>query len=363
MIVGNMKRIIIIICFIVFIHTVEAQKTENIILITLDGFRWQELFSGADSLLIHDSGYVGDPESLVNQYWDKKPDVRKEKLMPFMWSTLAKSGQIYGNRKLGNKVNCSNQMWFSYPGYNEILTGFSDDERITSNAKKPNPNVTVLEYLNKQSDFEGKVFAFGSWDVFPYIINEERSGVPVNAGFESQVGELTQKEELLNNLQEEIRSPWGSVRHDAFTHHYAMECLRIKKPSVLYISYGETDDYAHGGQYDQYLWSATQTDAYIKEIWEFVQSSKRYSDKTTLIITTDHGRGTNPKHTWRSHGKSVENAGEIWVAIMGPDTPSRGVMKDNNQYYQNQVARTLTNFLGLKYNQDKAGPIFKESIK
>ena len=332
-----------------------AQKTENVVLITLDGLRWQELYAGADSLLVDDSGYVGDPEALTGEFWDTDPLKRREVLMPFFWHTIASEGQLYGNRWQGNKVDCSNGMWFSYPGYNEILTGFADDERINSNAKTNNPNVTVLEYLNNQPGFKGRVAAFGSWDVFPYIINRERSKIPVNAGFEKATDNLTEKEAFLNKLQDEVRGPWGGVRLDVFTHHFAMEELRKNKPKVLFIAYGETDDYAHGGEYDQYLKSARQTDAYIREVWEFLQADPQYKDKTTLIITTDHGRGTQPKSTWRHHGKSIPDAGEIWIAVMGPDTPALGEVKTEQQLYQNQVARTVATALGITYDQPKAG--------
>ncbi len=360
-----MKKLLFLFALSVAI-SVSAQKlkTENVILISLDGLRWQEVFYGADSLLVDDSGYVEDPDGLTKQYWNSDPVIRRETLMPFFWKTLAKEGQLYGNRDLGNKVNCSNTMKFSYPGYNEILSGFADDDRINSNSKIPNPNVTVLEYLNNQKAYKGKVYAFGSWDVFPFIVNEERSGIPVNAGFENEDrDDLTEKEMILNDLQDEIRSPWGGVRLDVFTHHYALECLKNKKPKVLYIAYGETDDYAHEGAYDHYLWSATQTDDYIKEIWEYVQSDAAYKDKTTIIITTDHGRGTNPKDTWRSHGGSVPISDQIWIGVIGPDTPASGVMTGDKQYYQNQVARTLTQFLGVKYDQPKAGTVIAEAVK
>ena len=111
----------------------------------------------------------------------------------------------------------TNALWFSYPGYSEILTGLADDTRITSNDKFPNPNTTVLELANKDPKYMGKVAAFASWDVFPYIVNETRSGVPVNAGFELAKGNsLTDKEKFLNQLQPRVPSPWGTVRLDAF---------------------------------------------------------------------------------------------------------------------------------------------------
>jgi hypothetical protein len=331
------------------------RKTENVFIITLDGFRWQELYGGADSLLINNGDFVKDIEGLKRRFWRGTPEERREVLMPFFWNTIAKQGQLYGNRKYDNKVNCSNKMWFSYPGYSEILCGFADDERINSNDKKDNPNVTVLEFLNNRPEFKGKVAAFASWDVFPFIINEKRSGVPVNAGYETASGNLSQREEFLNVMQSQIPQRWSSVRFDAFTHHYALEYLQKNKPRVVFIGYGETDDFAHDGRYDSYLKSAWQIDQFIKELWEWVQLHEPYKDKTTFIITTDHGRGTVPIESWRSHGNKVNGANQIWIAVMSPDTPALGEVKSPDQLYQNQIAKTAAALLGVEYDAKAAG--------
>lgn len=341
------------------------QKTENVFIITFDGLRWQELFTGADSSLVTNKDFTKDPIGLKAKFWADSPEKRREILMPFFWNGIAKKGQLYGNRYLNNKVNCSNYMWFSYPGYNEILCGFSDDERIKSNNKIDNPNVTVLEYLNRMPSYKGKVAAFGSWDVFPSIINRTRSGIPVNAGFETASGSnLSEREKFLNQLQSEIPSPWGGVRLDGFTHHYALEYIKKNKPKVVYISYGETDDFAHEGKYDAYLHSALQTDKFIEGLWQYIQSTSQYKDKTTLIITTDHGRGTVPIETWKDHGTRISGADQIWFAVIGPDTEAKGEMKDDAQYYQNQIAKTAAAFLGIDYtNEKKVGEVVKPMVK
>lgn len=332
----------------------QSRKTENIFIITLDGYRWQELFTGADSLLITNKEFVGDTAALKKTFWASTPSARRKILMPFFWSTVASQGQLFGNRKFGNQVDCSNTMWFSYPGYNEILTGSADDENINSNKKIPNPNTTVLEFLNGLPAYKGKVAAFGSWDVFPFIINEERSGVPVNAGFEKATGEnLSEREKFLNVLQDEIPGPWGSVRLDAFTQHFALEYLKKKQPRVVYIGYGETDDFAHGGQYDEYLKSARRTDQFIKDLWDWAQSNPQYKNKTTFIITTDHGRGTQPVDAWRSHGDEIAGASQIWIAVIGPDTPGTGEQRSQSQLYQNQVASTAAAFLGVTFKSTR----------
>lgn len=351
-----MNRVAVTFAFLfVFISGASAQKekqTEYLFLITLDGLRWQEMFAGAVDSMMNDLTFVKDSSRMQRLFDAPTAKERRKKLLPFFWETIAEEGQLYGNRWEGNKVNCSNIFWFSYPGYNEILTGYSDP-RIKSNDKLPNPNETVLEWVNKQPGFENRVAAFGSWDVFPYIINEERSGVPVNAGFELAKGnDLTPKEVWLNELQPQLPEPWYSVRNDAFTHGYALEYLKKYHPRLLYISYGETDDFAHDGEYDHYLMSARQTSDWIAELWDFAQNDPVYQGKTTFLITTDHGRGDSPKAGWKSHGKIYRGSDAIWMAVIGPDTPALGEVKTNAQNWQRQVAKTAATFLGLDYEND-----------
>ena len=323
-------------------------KTRNVIFITFDGLRWEEVFYGADSLLLENNEFTKERKRMLEDYWADTPQVRREKLMPFFWNTINTKGQLYGNLRKGNVVTLANPYWFSYPGYNEILTGKADDKRITSNDKMNNPNKTVLEIANNTDNYKGKVAAFGSWDVFPFIINEDRSGVPVNAGFELAKGEdLSEKEVLLNDMQPKTPSPWGSVRLDAFTHYYALEHMKKEHPNLVYVAYGETDDFAHDGEYDAYLKSANATDAMIQELWHYTQSDSFYKDKTLFIITTDHGRGTDPITSWKDHGNKVKNAGDVWMVCFGKGVKPLGEITTSEQVYTNQIAPTVLKALSL----------------
>lgn len=343
-------------------------QTENVFFITFDGLRWQEMFTGADSIFFDDVEFVKNGEEVRQRFWNDDSLKRRELLLPFFWNTIVKEGQIYGNRAYGSKVNCSNNFWFSYPGYNEMLSGYADP-KVNSNDKNYNENITFLEHFNKMKALKGSVAAFGSWDVFPYIINDKRSGVPVNAGFASATGSnLTEREKFLNEMQPQVPSPWSTVRLDAFTHHYALEFIKKNNPRAIYISYGETDDFAHDGNYEAYLKSAYQTDAFIKELWNYCQSHPQYKGKTTFVIATDHGRGYTSKAAWRSHGKSrygyFKGSDEMWFAAIGPDTPALGEIKTAGQYYQKQTAKTIAAFMGIDFdaNPDMGeviAPMFK----
>ena len=345
-----MKKVIVLtsLCFLSFLTSNAQKQTKNpkVVLITLDGYRWQELFTGADAKLVENEKYVEKAEGLKAEFWRETPQERRAVLMPFFWNKIAKMGQIHGNRTLGSKVNLTNTMWFSYPGYNEILTGAADDARINSNDKFNNPNKTVLEKINEIPQYHGKVAAFGSWDVFPFIVNEERSGILVNAGFEMAKEEnLSEREMFLNELLPIVPSPWDSVRLDAFTANYALEYMKKTHPSLMYISYGETDDFAHEGKYDAYLRSAHAADALIEKLWDFTQSDPFYKDNTIFLISTDHGRGTEPLHDWTSHGGDTVGSDQTWLVAFGAGVKVQGEVVSKEQLYSNQIAPTILDIL------------------
>ncbi len=251
----------------------------NIFIITTDGFRWQEVFSGADSALISDERYTPDTASIKMLYWAGSADERRKKLMPFFWNILAAKGQLFGNRNFDNKVNVANLYAVSYSGYNEIFTG-NTDISISSNRKKKNPNINILEYLNSKPSFNGKVAAFTSWDVFPYILNEERNHFPVNSGYENMEDATSSEQQMINKVQAEAIDDKTATRYDQLTFLTAKEYIRQHQPRVLYLGLGETDEFGHWGRYDLYLEQANQIDKMIAELWHW-GCKQRPAIKTT----------------------------------------------------------------------------------
>ncbi len=150
--------------------------------------------------------------------------------MPFLWSVVEQNGQLYGNRDLQNKVNNANRYWFSYPGYNEIFTGYPDTA-VNSNGYPPNPNTNLLEYINKQKGYENKVAAFGAWDAFDRILNQERGEFPVYSAFDPVGGtDPTTTEKTINALAKDAYKPFGEAEVlDVFTHYGAINYLQTKK--------------------------------------------------------------------------------------------------------------------------------------
>lgn len=338
-------------------------KIENVIVITTDGLRWQEIYKGMDSLIAANGRFNqgrGDSAEIFENYWAENETERRKKLLPFFWDSIAQKGQLYGNRTYDNKVDVANPYWFSYPGYNEIFTGYPDTA-INSNEYMANPHTTVLEYINRQEGFKGRVAAFGAWGAFDRILNKERCGFPVVSAFSPTGGEHpTPKEALINAMLKSSYKPFGNGEClDVFTHYAAMEYLKEKKPRVLFIGYGETDEWAHAGRYKDYLDAAKQVDTWLREIWAYVQSTPGYKNKTAIFITTDHGRGNVVKEQWTGHGSGgVADSHEMWMAVMGPGIPAKGEVRTAMQLYQKQSAQTIASLLGLHYQANH--PIAEE---
>jgi hypothetical protein len=323
-------------------------QTKKVILVMTDGLRWQEVFQGLDPALLNKESGVRDVEAVRKSWWRETASERRAALMPFFWSVIATKGQIYGNREAGSDASVTNGKNFSYPGYSETLAGFADD-RIDSNDKKHNPNVTVLEWLHSKPAYRGKVAAFGAWDTFPWIINAPRAGFPVNAGYDPMpMSPATPIMNLLNTLKEESPRDQEGEPMDALTFHTAMEYWKTKKPSVLFLSLGETDEWAHAGKYGEYVRAANRVDLYLRKIWEQAQSMPEYRGVTSLIVAVDHGRGRAPVD-WKSHGQKLDESKYIWMAFLGPDTRPLGERKQVGPVYQNQIAATLAALLGQDY--------------
>jgi len=333
------------------------RRTENVLVVTWDGFRWQELFTGADAALLDEkSGGVKDLDDLKRRYWRDTLEQRRETLLPFVWGTIAKQGQIFGDPSRKATVKCTNGLKFSYPGYHELFCGFADP-RIDSNAKKDNPNLSVLEFLNSKPAYRGRVAAFCTWDVFSSIFRTSTSGLKVHTGWSPIVDHpLTDRQRYANELLPRLPRYWPDNTFDVITLEAAREHVVRHKPRVLYVGLGETDEWGHLRRYDLYLDAAQHGDRSLAELWRTMQEMPEYKDKTTLLLTTDHGRGST-RLDWIDHGKNTPDAEYMWMAILGPDTPAHGI-RENVETTQGQAAATIAALLGEDFRaaSPKAAP-------
>jgi hypothetical protein len=332
-----------------------APATRNVVLIVSDGLRWQEVFTGADPTLmdVEHGGIWVKPEQFKHDFWRDDVDARRHVLMPFLWDSVAKQGQIFGNQMKGSVARVTNSMHFSYPGYNEMLTG-APDPRIDTNDFGPNPNVTVFEWLNRKREWKGRVAAFTTWVRFKDIFNIERSKLTVQAGWDPPYsGKLTERQRTVNEFYATTTQFWDENAPNNFLQGPLLDFVRARKPRLLFVAYGETDIWAHAGRYDLVLQSAQQFDGFVKELWVTMQAMPEYRGNTTFILTADHGRGSGLT-AWKEHGAAPELRGSenIWVAVIGPDTPPIGERTNVGEVTQSEIAATVACFLGADFRHE-----------
>ena len=327
----------------------------NVILITLDGARTQEIFGGLDLEVLRaglKKDQAAEDTRAYVQFWADTPQARRARLMPFFWNEwMARHGSIAGNRAAGSRFGIRNTRRFSYPGYAEILTGEPHDADIDSNDNRRYPFPTLLDVLQQRLALgHDQVAAFGSWETFRWIVSSRADAFFVNAGYQPVDGSDPDVRRW-SREQFEAHSPWDTVRHDMFTFRLALAHLKAARPRVLYIALGETDDWAHDLRYDRVLQTLALTDAWFRQLWSWLQSDAQYRDNTSILITVDHGRGRTPSD-WGKHGETIDGAEETWLAAIGPAWPRRGEWSAAPDAYASQVAATLSRAAGVDLRRD-----------
>jgi hypothetical protein len=327
-----------------------ARRTRTVVLIVSDGLRWQEIFTGAEEALLNDKeGGSWLPEAeLRKRYWRASPEERRALLFPFLWGTVARHGQLFGNQALGSVAHVTNGKAFSYPGYNEMSTGYPNDA-IDSNEFGPNPNVTVFEWLDKFAALHGRVAIYGTWNVYDNIFNRARSGLVMQTGWTLPARpHETPREALLRELYATTTQFDEEDAPNSFIQVPLIDYVKTGAPRVLFVGYGETDNWAHQGRYDLVLDSAHRFDHFVEQLWNTMQAMPQYRGSTTFIITTDHGRGSGPTE-WKEHGVEEKGSENIWIGVIGPDTQPLGERAHVPPVAQAQIAATLAAFVGRDY--------------
>ncbi|MFK7743150.1 MAG: sulfatase-like hydrolase/transferase [Planctomycetota bacterium] len=327
------------------------QSTENVLLVTLDGLRWQEVFHGADNAMLNkEHGGVRDILATRRSFWRGSDEARRELLLPFLWGTVASQGQLFGDPTRNAKAVVTNPHRFSYPGYGELLSGVVD-ARIDSNRKFPNPRPTVLSFLHGKPAYADKVAAFSGWDVHEYICDRANTGLFCEVAWQPiTVARDASRRASLQGMVDRLPRPWNEgFCFDAVTFARAFEYLQAKRPRVLYVAFGETDEWAHARRYDLYLQMAQRNDRMIAQLWQWLQQDEQYAGKTSLVLTVDHGRGRTPRD-WTDHGAKVAGADAVWMAVLGPDTQPLGVRRDVAAT-QAMIASTVASLLGENFRE------------
>lgn len=303
---------------------VEA-PTATLVLVTIDGARWQDLVDGADPSLAE--GDVGE--------W-----AEPEKFLPHLHALIRRGVLLGGDPACGavRPVGTSN---ISLPGYLEILTGRSTT--CSSNFCSGTSTPTLLD--DAASTGLG-VASFSSWEP---LARAATSGAPsphliVSAGTELWKGARPAAGSLLERLvvggsrAGPSPAPDGPYRPDVFTAAIALEHLRTNAPRLLHLGMGDPDEHAHQGDYLAYAAALRAIDDLVGDIVVRVGSRP-----LTMIITADHGRAVN----FRDHGATNPESARSFVIAYGEGVVPRGSVCLDHDVTLADVGATVRALLGL----------------
>lgn len=267
----------------------------NVILVTLDGVRWQEVFRGVD----------------------EKID-GKDFAPIFSWlrGKGSAEGFLWGDPRKGEEVVVANKYWNSLPAYQSIFAGAT--QPCISNACGRTKATTLQERLTASKDSGGAGFTranvatIASWGKVALAVEREKDLSFVNAGNTLLYdGEIDEELKLLNERQKKDPPSWGGSRKDEHTFRQALRYLKVHQPRFLYVSLGDADEWGHKGNYAEYVHSLRVYDELLQTLVVTVDAMKDYGESTTIIVTTDHGRGF--LSDWKDHGSGYPGSQKVWI--------------------------------------------------
>jgi hypothetical protein len=291
----------------------------NVILITFDGVRPEEFFSGSSH-----------------------GDINDEIFFPHLWPLLESSGVIFGSSE-SNPLLASHPSLTSLPCYRTILSG--EVHKSSDNDTTPMELETVFDSLGSRIQQPNSMALFSSWEKLRYAVSDNPQLV-LDSGF-SGCPKLMGESWYSELLAKAIASPppWPECRKDSLTWATASEFRRRYSPRFMYISLADADDLAHLGDRRGYDDSLRAYDCWL---WDLCCDLRREGDATVVILSTDHGRGNGSQ--WTEHGPGIKHAEDIWLVAFG-----FGVQLQVQTGRRDQLAirPTIENLLGIEHPKSK----------
>ena len=290
-----------------------ASVTSPVIVVTIDGVRWQEVFEGTDTALSH------------------APFRPSRLLVPNLERLTRERGAAVGAPGRGF-IRATGPSFVSLPGYTEIFTGRApigcQDNTCAT--------LTTPTFLDEAHAAGAKVAAFGSWEMLDRAISARPGSFPVSVG---------------RGANESAIDPWpgaGNFRPDRFTAELALHHLATEQPDVLYVGLGEPDEYGHRDDYAGYLGALAYADAFVGRLLDTLDHMGPRGTRTHVVVTADHGRSRD----FKGHGGAHPESARVWLVAAGPSILARGRVVSSRERHLADIAPTLRMLMGLPQARD-----------
>lgn len=311
-------------------YTQSSQPQPIVVVLTIDGVRWQEVIRGVDTRL---SGSAAR---------DLRDFGSASALMPNLHAIARSRGMLLGGDE--HPMFASSPSTVSLPGYNEIFLGKTP--ACANNDCPPVMEDTLVDQLwakNPHADLA----IFSSWSVLARAVARQPQNVTISAGqnYTTSPERLCARPELCSRYragaQGSAAPGSGDYRPDRATSALALEYIRWHQPQFLFVGLGDTDEYAHQGNYAGYLRALQAADATLGVLYSWLLEKERRGARTLLICTADHGRA----YGFKEHGGAPE-AARVWALVAGAHL-FHLAKPIGSQARLADIAPTVRDFLGL----------------
>ncbi len=319
----------------------------NVIYITIDGVRYEDFFSNRP-----------DPRLSKND---------SAQLMPYFWSELAPKGVLFGDVRLNQRMEISNTTGISYPAYLSMFNGLFTKTCESNDYVSSCPRNTVETFperlVNEKSIAKRSVAVFSSWKRIEDAVESVQGKITVNAGAVEFVDPFfpDAHSEVNQNQRDRLGSNPSDIseRPDDITFKHGLIYLKNHQPRFMYLYFTDSDTHAHQGRYDLVVKDLRTYDKWLKIIIDMLGKMGTYGEQTSIVLTTDHGRGIGAE--WIHHGRglqaaSFENSKRVWGFVYGPNTPALGSVI-HPLYGHINLRPTMEKLLGLELLPFEAPPM------
>jgi hypothetical protein len=310
-------------------------RTRNVVIVTIDGVRWQEIFGGIDVPRARAAGMSGCDV------------VDGAELTPNLHRHFAGGGVVIGAPGYGEMV-ASGPNFVSLPGYEEIFTGRAPS--CTSNFCDHIAETTLVDELRVELGLSPEQIAvITSWRTIERAAAFDDRSIALSAGrhggaTRDRVRATAAASRLLDEAGEVDAYPgWLDYRPDRYTAQLALDYLATRRPRFLFIGLGDTDEYAHRHNYRGYVSALRAADELVGQLMDTLAALGEYGAETTVLVTTDHGRAAS----FAGHGGDAPESRRVWLFAAGGAVPALGFADGSRTTRLADIAPTVRSWMGL----------------
>jgi hypothetical protein len=284
----------------------------NVVLVTLDGVRWQEIFTGADPAWA-DGAFL------------PRGDARTARgLTPNLHRLFFDQGTVLGDPQVGEPFAASGPNFVSLPGYVEIMTGAVSG--CFGNECEPRIGWAVAGAAARSTP-DSSAAVFASWERIDRTVPAHTVGLTVHAG--RGAGDEAPPYPGIGEYLPDLRTAPRAI--DYLVHH---------RPRFMWVALGDTDEWAHRRDYRGYIEALHFADDFIGELVEHLADMGDYGAHTSIFVTTDHGRDPD----FCNHGSPASSG--VWLMARGGAVVKRGVVPLAHTRHLRDIAPTMAVRLG-----------------